>query len=81
MYVLVGFNTFMTRIKLWFFFKLKLFSILACPIPEKATQGAIGTKFGDFNEKEECSHRDSNPGEWMAPSSSAVIFFALGKHD
>ena len=40
----------------------KLFSILACLIPEKATRGATGTKSGDFNEKEECSHRVLNLG-------------------
>ena len=28
----------------------KLFYILACPIPEKATRGATGTKSGDFNQ-------------------------------
>ena len=30
-----------------------MFSILACPIPEKATRGATGNKAGDFNEKED----------------------------
>ena len=40
----------------------KLFSILACLIPEKATLGATGTKSGNFSEKEECFHRISNLG-------------------
>ena len=40
----------------------QLYTILACPIPEKATKGATGTKSGDFNEEDECSRRDSDLG-------------------
>ena len=41
---------------------------LACPIPEKTTRGATGTKSGDFNEK------DSNLGP--LPSEANVITIA-----
>ena len=50
----------------------KLYSILACSIPEKATWGATGTKSGDFNEKEECSHRDSNLGPLASEADTLI---------
>ena len=50
----------------------QLYTILACPIPEKATRGATGTKSGDFDEKEECSRRDLNHGPLITWKANAL---------